>query len=243
MKIIPAIDLRDGKCVRLYQGDYNQQTVYDDNPVERAKAWEDNGAGLIHLVDLDGAREGFRINLDSIRAIRQAVRCELEVGGGIRSFDDAENLLQMGIERVILGTVAAKQPVLVDTLSKKYPGRIILGADALNGKVAVSGWQHAENLDVFEFAASFNHLQLAGVLFTDVATDGSLKGPNIPAQQKMGSMINQPLIASGGIGSLQDLQALRMAEIPNLYGVIVGTALYEKKFTLSEAVKAVTDAG
>lgn len=242
MKIIPAIDIRDNKCVRLYQGDYNKEKIYDEDPVARAKKWQNQGAHLIHIVDLDGAREGYRKNLDTILQIRNSVNCTLEVGGGIRSLDDAINLLESGIERIILGTIAVKQPFLVDTLAKKFPGRIILGADAKDGQVAVDGWLKAENLDVFEFAASFNHLDLAGVLFTDVATDGSLEGPNIPAQQKMGSLINQPLIASGGIGSLNDLDSLKKAEINNLAGIIVGTALYEKKFTLQEAIEAVSDA-
>lgn len=238
MIVIPAIDLIAGRCVRLYKGDYQREKVYDTDPVARARFWHENGANLIHLVDLDGAREGFGANGEVIRSIRKGVDCLLEVGGGIRSAEDAQYYLEMGIDRVILGTMAARDPVPVEYLAGKYPGRIIVGADAIKGRVAIQGWQKTAARDVFSFAASFNHLNLAGILFTDVDTDGTLQGPNIAAQRRMGESIDNPLIASGGISRLDDISRLAGAGIPNLYGVVVGTALYEEVFTLPEALAA-----
>jgi len=241
--IIPAIDLIDGKCVRLYKGDYSKKKIYDDSPANRAKIWEDGGAQIIHLVDLEGAKDGLQGNFEAIKSIREIVKCKLEIGGGIRSFEDAEKYLQIGIDRVIIGTAALKNPSLVDALSNMYPNQIIVGADAKNDKVSIDGWQNEGELDIYEFAASFNHLNLAGIVFTDIATDGTLQGPNIPAQIKMGKIIKNPLIASGGISSLEDIKKLAEASIKNIEGVIVGTALYEEKFTLSEAIAEAANVG
>ena len=242
MIIIPAIDLIGGKCVRLYKGDYNKEKVYDENPASRARKWQDGGAELIHIVDLEGAKDGEQPNLEAIRSIRNAVDCKIEVGGGIRCAEDAERLLELGVDRVILGTLAVRDPVPVEYLARKYPDRIILGADARDGKITSSGWLKTDDRDAYGFAAGFNSLPLAGVLFTDIETDGALCGPNIPAQMKMGQAITNPLIASGGISSLEDISKLATAGIPNLYGVIIGTALYEEAFTLEEAIGA-ADAG
>ena len=236
MIIIPAIDLIGGRCVRLYKGDYDKETVYDAVPANRAAFWEESGAALIHIVDLEGAKDGEQPNLAAIRSIRERVSCPIEVGGGIRSAEDAERLLNLGVDRVILGTLAMRDPVPVDYLSRKYPGKIILGADARDGMISSDGWKKSGGIDVFDFAAGFNDLPLGGVLFTDIDTDGTLCGPNITAQRRMGEVITNPLIASGGISSLADIKALADAGIPNLYGVIIGTALYEKRFTLQEAI-------
>ena len=242
MRIIPAIDLRGGRCVRLFKGDYAMEKVYDDDPASRAKAWEEGGAELIHVVDLDGARDGIRRNMESIQAIRMAVSCMIEVGGGVRSLEDARALFEHGIDRVVIGTGAQRNKLLVESLANLYPGRVILGADAKNDKLAVEGWHSVSADNVYSFAASFNNLPLAGVIYTDVDTDGTLKGPNIPAQRKMGDVISCPLIASGGISNLEDLHRLAEAGIRKLDGVIVGTALYEGRFTLTEAIQAVQDA-
>lgn len=242
MLIIPAIDLIGGQCVRLYKGDYAREKVYDPDPARRARFWQEGGAELIHIVDLEGARGGEQPNLEAIRAIRAAVSCAIEVGGGIRSAEDAERLLEAGINRVIVGTLAMRDPVPVEYLARRYPERIILGADARDGLVSSDGWEKTAGRDVYEFAASFNRLPLGGVLFTDIDTDGTLTGPNIPAQRRMGGVITNPLIASGGIASLDDITALARAGIPNIYGVIIGTALYEGLFTLEQAIAAVRTA-
>ena len=242
MLVIPAIDIRGGKCVRLFKGDYAQEKTYDEDPAARARLWEQGGAGLVHVVDLDGARDGIRKNMDAIRAIRKATGCRLEVGGGIRSIEDAEALLKSGIDRVVIGTIALQNPMLVESLAELYPGRIILGADARGGKLAVNGWKETADADVYEFAASFSDLPLAAIIFTDVDTDGTLKGPNIPAQTRMAAAISCPLIASGGISVLDDIVALSRTGIENLEGVIVGTALYENRFTLPEAIEVLRHA-
>ena len=242
MKIIPAIDLIDGKCVRLYKGDYKRVKIYDDNPVRRAGFWEDSGAQIIHLVDLDGAKDGTEVNFNIIKEIRKTVTCSLEIGGGIRSREDAVSYLDIGIDRIILGTSAVTNPELVHSLARDYPGRIIVGADAKNGKISVHGWQEEADIDSYDFAASFNNDELAGILFTDIDTDGTLSGPNIRAQREMGKSIDNPLIASGGISSLEDLKTLAGADIKNLWGVVVGIALYEKKFTLQDAITEVNNA-
>jgi len=241
MLIIPAIDLRDGKCVRLYKGDYDQEKLYDDDPSARARLWAEAGAERIHIVDLDGARSGERRNTRAISAIRAAVTQELELGGGIRTLEDARIVFDLGIDFVILGTAALHNPALVEELAALYPGRVILGADARNGSVAVDGWRNDGARDVYEFARSFSHLPLGGVIFTDVDTDGTLAGPNIEAQRRMASSISLPLIASGGISSIQDLLDLAGAGIPRLQGVITGRALYEGCFTLEEAIRRVRD--
>jgi len=238
MVIIPAIDLLGGKCVRLYKGDYAREKRYDDDPAARARLWADAGADLIHLVDLEGARSGERCNMPAVAAIREAVTVELELGGGIRTAEDARALFDMGIDRVIIGTAALHNPALVGELAVRYPGKILLGADARGGRLAVDGWQVESTRDVYDFAEGFSHLPLAGVVFTDVDTDGTLSGPNIEAQRRMASRVRAPLIASGGIASLDDLIRLSMAGIDGLAGVIVGRALYEGCFTLQEGIEA-----
>ncbi|MDR2733361.1 MAG: 1-(5-phosphoribosyl)-5-[(5-phosphoribosylamino)methylideneamino]imidazole-4-carboxamide isomerase [Spirochaetota bacterium] len=238
MLIIPAIDLRDGKCVRLYKGDYAQEKIYDDNPASRARLWEEAGAARIHIVDLDAARSGTSANIEAIRAIRDATGARLELGGGIRSREDAERIFDLGIDYVIIGTAALQNPGLVENLALQFPERILLGADARNGMIATHGWQTDSVQDVYAFARGFTDLPLAGVIFTDVDTDGTLDGPNIEAQRRMASCISLPLIASGGVSSMQDIQDLANAGIPRLQGVIVGRAVYEGRLDLAEAVQA-----
>jgi len=241
MLIIPAIDIRDGKCVRLYKGDYAQEKAYDDNPAARARLWEEAGAARIHIVDLDAARSGKSANTRAIRAIRDAVGARLELGGGIRSREDAERVFDLGIDYVIIGTAAQQDPQLVEKLALRFPERVLLGADARNGMIATHGWQTDSALDVYDFARSFSGLPLGGVIFTDVDTDGTLNGPNIEAQRRMASCISCPLIASGGISSMQDLRDLASADIPRLLGVIVGRAVYEGRLDLAEAVREFHD--
>jgi len=237
MLIIPAIDIRGGKCVRLYKGDYAQEKAYDDDPASRARLWQECGASRIHIVDLDAARSGKSANTEAIRAIRAAVSAQLELGGGIRSQEDAARVFDLGIDYAIIGTAAQQDPQLVEKLALQFPGRVLLGADARNGTIATHGWLADSALDAYDFARGFSGLPLGGVIFTDVDTDGTLGGPNIEAQRRMASCVSLPLIASGGISSMQDLRNLAGAGIPRLLGVIVGRAVYEGRLDLAEAVR------
>lgn len=234
MLIIPAIDLKDGRCVRLRQGRADEVTVYSDDPVETARRWASEGAELIHIVDLDGAFSGNQKNLESILAIRQAVDVTLEVGGGIRTIEDIERLISLGIDRVILGTVAIKDPELLTLAAEKYPGKILVGIDAKEGKVAIKGWVEVTERDALDFAKSVEHLPLAGIIYTDIKRDGMLTGPNIETTRTMVENLRLPVIASGGISSIEDIKALK--RIQGLFGAITGKALYSGAISLKEAI-------
>jgi len=234
MLIIPAIDLKDGRCVRLRQGRAEEVTIYSDDPVQTARKWVSEGAQLIHIVDLDGAFSGNQKNLESISAIRKAVHVTLQVGGGIRTMEDIRKLLDIGIDRVILGTVAIKNPELLKKAADSYPERIIVGIDAKDGKVAIKGWQELTEIDALEFAKSIEPLPLAAVVYTDIKRDGMLTGPNIETTRAMVEHLRLPVIASGGISSLQDIKALKT--IKGLFGAITGKALYTGAISLKEAI-------
>ncbi len=234
MLIIPAIDLKEGRCVRLRQGRAEDLTVYSDDPVQTARRWVSEGAELIHIVDLDGAFSGNQKNLESIRAIRRAVDVVLEVGGGIRTMDDIERLLSLGIDRIILGTIAIKDPELLKEAAESYPERLLVGIDAKDGKVAIKGWTEVTELQALEFARSIESLPLGGIIYTDIKRDGMLTGPNIETTRQMVEHLRLPVIASGGISSIDDIKALK--SIPNLYGAITGKALYSGALSLKEAI-------
>jgi phosphoribosylformimino-5-aminoimidazole carboxamide ribotide isomerase len=234
MIIIPAIDLKDGKCVRLLQGKKEEVTVYSDDPVAVAKHWEGLGAELLHIVDLDGAFTGEQKNFDKIQAIRKAISIPVEVGGGIRDIQRIENLISMGIDRVIIGTSAVKNPTIVKEACKKFPGKILVGIDAKNGKVAVKGWVELTEFDAIEFAKQMEDSGITGIIYTDILRDGMLTGPNIEAMSRMVEAINIPVIASGGVSKLDDIQNLM--NIKNLWGVITGKALYSGALDLKEAI-------
>lgn len=236
MLIIPAIDLKNGKCVRLLQGRAEDSTIYSDNPAETARKWQALGAQLIHIVDLDGAFSGAQSNTESIAAIRKAVDIGLEIGGGIRSMETIVKLFEMGIDRVILGTIAVKEPDLLKKAAEKFPGRIIAGIDAKNGKVAISGWVETTDIDGLELAARMEKNGGAGIIYTDISKDGMMVGPNIPATRKMAESVKIPVIASGGISSLQDIRNL--LEIKKLWGAITGKAIYSGSLDLKEAIRA-----
>tara|TARA_Y100001968_G_scaffold69693_1_gene60829 strand:+ start:9350 stop:10117 length:768 start_codon:yes stop_codon:yes gene_type:complete len=238
MQIIPAIDLLDGMCVRLNQGNYNMVTQFNSDPVEQAIKWQSNGAKRIHIVDLDAAKTGKPINDKKIKQITKAIDIPIQIGGGIRGEERVEELLSYGIERVILGTIAIEKPNLVKDLTNKFPGRIIVGIDAKAGKVATRGWMTQSQTNANDLARSLSSLNLAAIISTDISTDGTLKGPNLNALKEIAIQTQIPIIASGGVGSISDLLALTSLESYGIIGVIVGRALYDGTIDLQEAIKA-----
>ncbi len=237
MLVIPAIDLKDGLCVRLLQGRKDDSTVYSDDPAAMARKWQSCGAKLLHVVDLDGAFTGHQKNVESIIAIRKAVSMEIEVGGGIRDLARIDRLIGLGIDRVILGTVAIENPELVREASAKHPGRVLVGIDAKNGNVAVKGWVEVTRVLATDLALQMQEAGAAGVIYTDIAKDGMLAGPNIEATAELVRQLKIPVIASGGVSSLDDIR--RLAAIPQLFGAITGKALYSGALDLAEAIQAV----
>lgn len=235
MFVIPAIDLKDGLCVRLLQGRKEDATVYSSDPAATAVKWESCGAKLLHVVDLDGAFTGNQKNLDSIRKIRAAVAMDIEVGGGIRDMARIDHLIALGINRVILGTVAIVKPELITEAARKYPGKVLVGIDAKHGLVAVKGWVEVTRSKPAELALAMQNHGAAGIIYTDISKDGMMTGPNIEATRKMVESLAIPVIASGGVSSIEDLKNL-MA-IKNLWGAITGKALYSGSLDLEEAIK------
>ena len=239
MEIIPAIDLLGGACVRLHQGDYNQVTRFSDDPVAQALSWQEQGATRLHLVDLDGAKSGDPVNDASVRAITAALTIPVQLGGGVRSVERAESLLACGLDRVILGTAAIENPALVGELASKYPNRIIVGIDARDGKVATRGWIEESNVEATTLAKELSQVGIAAIISTDIATDGTLAGPNLDALRSMAEASAVPVIASGGVGCMADLLALLALEPHGVSGVIVGRALYDGRVMLREGIEAV----
>ena len=237
MLIIPAIDLKDGKCVRLLQGREDAATVYSEDPVLTARLWESCGARLLHVVDLDGAFTGSQKNLQAVKRIRESVGMEMEMGGGIRDMEKIDELVGMGIHRVILGTVAIEKPALLKEACKKYPGKIIVGIDAREGKVAVKGWVEVTTIDAKSLARESERKGVAGIIYTDIARDGMMTGPIIMAVSEIVRTVNIPVIASGGVSSLEDIKRLR--DIEGLWGVITGKAIYSGSLDLREAINLV----
>ncbi|ACK64429.1 phosphoribosylformimino-5-aminoimidazole carboxamide ribotide isomerase [Rippkaea orientalis PCC 8801] len=239
MDVIPAIDLLDGRCVRLYQGDYQQSQVYNDNPVEVARQWADQGATYLHLVDLDGAKQGKPVNLASIEAIIRGISIPVQVGGGLRDRASIVQLFNLGVDRAIVGTVAVENPTLVKELCAEFPRKIAVGIDARNGKVATRGWLETSEVIATELAQEMAQLGAAAIIYTDIHRDGTLSGPNREALRELASNIEIPVIASGGISSLTDLLGLLSLEPLGVTGVIVGKALYTGDVDLSEALRAI----
>lgn len=233
MTIYPAIDIKDGKCVRLQQGRFNQVSVYGEDPAEVALRWQSMGAEYLHVVDLDGALKGGAVSAAAIQAICRQVDMPVQTGGGVRSLADIENRLSWGVNRVILGTAAVTQPELVARAVEKYGDKIAVGIDAKNGYVATHGWEQVSGKDAVGFAHEMESLGVSTIIYTDIATDGMLSGPNISAMQDMAQAINLNIIASGGVGSLDDILALRPTGV---HGVIVGKALYTGRVDLAQAI-------
>lgn len=239
MEIIPAIDLLDGQCVRLHQGDYGQVTRFSDNPLSQALDWQRQGAQRLHLVDLDAARSGKPVNDVVIQTITEELAIPVQLGGGVRSLERAEQLLACGLDRVILGTVAVENPELVRQLARRHPGRVVVGIDARDGLVATRGWLESTPLRATALAASLADSGVAAIVSTDIATDGTLAGPNLAALREMAAASPIPVIASGGIGELEHLLSLLSLEPLGVSGVIVGRALYDGRIDLAEALQAI----
>lgn len=238
MLILPAIDLRGGQCVRLKQGDYAQETVFGADPAEMAQRWVDQGAQFLHIVDLDGAKEGRPVNQESIRAILKAVNVPCQLGGGIRSEENIQEVLDWGVERVILGTRALQAPDWLERMSQRYPGKIVLGIDAKNGLVATAGWLDVSEASALDFAKQCADLPLAALVYTDISKDGMLLGPNFNAMQEMAQTVPLPVIASGGVTTLEDIRQLSQL---GMAGCIVGRALYEGRLQLVDIFKVLVD--
>jgi phosphoribosylformimino-5-aminoimidazole carboxamide ribotide isomerase len=237
MLIIPAIDLYDRKCVRLYQGRKDKITVYSNDPLAIAKRWEDCGARQLHVVDLDGAFDGMAKNLDIVLEIQRQTSLTIEMGGGIRSADAVKNRLESGIDQVILGTMAQKSVSEVRLLSQLYPKQIILGIDARDGFVSVQGWTEQSSVAAIDLIDSYSGYPVASIIFTDIARDGTLEGPNLESLKKVISHTDIPIIASGGISELSDLEKINDCFGERLFGVILGKSLYDKRIDLNEAIR------
>lgn len=239
MEVIPAIDILDGKCVRLYQGDYQQTQIFDENPVAVAKEWADQGATRLHVVDLDGAKKGQPVNLEAIASIVQAVSISVQVGGGLREYASVANLLSLGVRQAILGTVAVEKPQVVEQLCQEFPGQIVVGIDARHGKVATRGWVETSEVLATSLAQQMAQRGAAAIIYTDIHRDGTLNGPNIEALRELAEAVNLPIIASGGVSSVTDLLSLLALEPLGVTSVIVGRALYTGDVILKEALQAV----
>lgn len=240
MIIIPAIDLRDGKCVRLAQGDFERLTVYSDDPVAMARTWQEQGAQRLHLVDLDGSLAGAPRNGEQIRAIVEELSVPVQVGGGIRNRETIDYYLGMGVQWVILGTAALKDEHFVRTACRDYEGRIILGIDAGDGKVAVQGWTEETVESPLSLARKYEQEGLAAIVYTDIKRDGMGAGVNCESTRMLAEAIEVPVIASGGVAGLDDIYRLRAIESSGVCGVIIGKALYSGTLSLPEAINAAT---
>jgi phosphoribosylformimino-5-aminoimidazole carboxamide ribotide isomerase len=237
MIIIPAIDLKGGQCVRLSQGDMDRATVYSENPAEMAKTWQSMGAQRIHVVDLNGAVSGQPKNRDAIIAIVSAVSVPVQLGGGIRDIETIKEYFSCGIDRVILGTAAIKNPLFLEESCRAWPGRIIVGIDAADGMVCVQGWTEKTAMSVVDLVKKIEHLPLAAIVFTDIKRDGMLTGPNIESTAQLARSTHIPVIASGGVSRIEDIEALLTAEQSGVSGVIIGRALYTGNLDLRECIR------
>jgi phosphoribosylformimino-5-aminoimidazole carboxamide ribotide isomerase len=235
VEIWPAIDLRGGKCVRLRQGDYGHETVFGNDPAAMARHWVNLGATCLHLVDLDGARDGQPANLPSVRSILDAVDVPCELGGGIRSEESIRSLLDLGLARLVVGTLALREPDWFRRMCRQFPGQLVLGIDARGGRVATDGWQATSDVAATELAQRFAGEPLAAIVYTDIATDGMLAGPNLSEMAAMQAAVEWPVVASGGVTTKEDVA--RLAAVP-MAGCIIGRALYEGTLTLPEALAA-----
>jgi phosphoribosylformimino-5-aminoimidazole carboxamide ribotide isomerase len=237
MRIWPAIDLRGGKCVRLRQGDYERETAYGDDPAEMACRWVSEGASCLHLVDLDGARDGASANLPAIKAILAAVNVSCQLGGGIRDDASIERLLDMGLARLVVGTRALQDPDWFRRACRRFPGQLALAIDANGGLVATNGWLKTSSIRAIDLARQFDGEPLAAIVFTDIGRDGMLQGPNFDAMAEMNGAVETPVIASGGVTTANDVR--RLAAI-GMAGCIIGRALYEGNLSLANALAAAT---
>jgi phosphoribosylformimino-5-aminoimidazole carboxamide ribotide isomerase len=236
MVVIPAIDLKDGQCVRLIQGQYHRQITYNDDPAAQARQFADEGAAWLHVVDLDGAKVGRSVNTDTIRAIVELGQLKVEVGGGIRDEEAIRQLLDLGVERVIIGTKAVEDFEWFSNMAQIFPQRLVLGLDARGSKVATRGWLQDSSMQVLEFASQTAALPLSAIIYTDISKDGMLCGPNLERTKALAEHVDLPVIASGGVASVDDIRNVASCKV--IAGVIVGRSLYEGTLTLPDAIKA-----
>lgn len=236
MIIFPAIDLKDGKCVRLFKGDMNQATIFNDNPASQAKEFENAGFKFLHLVDLDGAIAGKSMNEESIKAILKTVKIPVQLGGGIRTLEQIEKWLSLGINRVILGSIAQKNPDLVIEACKKFPDQIVIGIDAKDGMVAVEGWVETSEISAIDLAKKLGYCGAAAIIYTDISRDGTLSGFDFTGTKKLAENLLIPVIASGGISNLEDVLKVKSLEQFGVIGTIIGRALYDKKILPKDLV-------
>lgn len=239
MELIPAIDLLDGKVVRLQQGRYDEVTVYDDDPVAMAKRFEKQGAKRLHVVDLEGARRGQPAHVPIIQSILRETKLQVQVGGGVRNEDVAAEWVDAGAARVVLGTVVVKAPDVARAICTRYPGAVVMALDAREGKLAVEGWQEQSGQDVIALAKEVDRWDIGAILFTNILKDGTRKGPDVEGTARLQSQVDTTVIASGGIGALDDLRALSAAGVRS---AVCGRALYSGAFTLSQALAALEEA-
>ena len=235
MKIFPAIDIKDKKCVRLVKGDFNNKTEYEMSPVEQASKYKDHGFKNLHIVDLDGALAGETTNLDTIQDIVSKFDFKIEVGGGIRNFDSIQKYVDSGVDKVILGSAAIKDKKFLKKTCEKFPGKIALGLDAKDGKLSVSGWRESSNISTLEFLKEVNDYGVSRLIFTDINKDGTKESPNFDETLRVASISNCPVIISGGVSSINDIKKAR--DIKNIEGIIVGKAIYDGDINLEELVK------
>lgn len=236
MKLFPAIDIRGGKCVRLLKGDFDQETVFSDSPAEMAAQWESQGAEFLHLVDLDGARAGKPQNLATVKAILEKVKIPVELGGGIRTLEHIEEVLNLGVRRVILGSVAVHDPALVKAACEKYGDRVVVGIDAKDGMVAVEGWAETSNLEAPVLGKMMADAGVKTIIYTDISRDGTLSGVNVEATVEMARRSGLEVVASGGVKSIEDIRALKAYEKEGIAGAILGKSLYMHTLDLKEAL-------
>jgi phosphoribosylformimino-5-aminoimidazole carboxamide ribotide isomerase len=237
MILFPAIDLKDGACVRLLRGRMSDATVYNTDPAAQANNFAAAGCHWLHIVDLNGAFAGRSVNAEAVRAILAAVDIPVQLGGGIRSLDAIESWLDAGVARVILGTAAVRRPQLVREACELFPGRVAVAIDARGGKVAVEGWAETSLTEATDLARAFENVGVAAIVYTDIERDGTLEGPNASATAALARAITTPVIASGGVASLADLQALTAHEADGIVGIIVGRALYDGRLELAESLR------
>jgi phosphoribosylformimino-5-aminoimidazole carboxamide ribotide isomerase len=241
MILFPAIDLKDGQCVRLKLGDMDQATIYNDNPAAQAEAFEAQGFEWLHVVDLNGAFEGEAVNGLAVEAILDATSNPVQLGGGIRTLDHIETWLNKGVARVILGTIAVRNPDLVKEACKNFPDQVAVGIDAKGGKVAVEGWAEASTLGVIELAQKFEGAGVAAIIYTDIDRDGILAGINWDSTIALANAVSIPVIASGGLASIADVQRMLMPDASKLEGAITGRALYDGRLNAAEALRLIAD--
>jgi phosphoribosylformimino-5-aminoimidazole carboxamide ribotide isomerase len=238
MRIIPAVDIKEGRCVRLVQGKSDQETVYSNDPLSMANHWDEEGAQTIHVVDLDGAFQGSPINSEIVKKIIYSSSVDIQVGGGIRTLETIEAYVKAGAYRVILGTIAQKEPEFVEEACRRFPDKIIIGIDAQNGLVAVKGWVEVSKQKATDLAQKMKGFRIAGFIFTDISRDGMLQGPNLESIQEFAECAQLPVIASGGVSRLEDIKNLAKLESYGVEAVIIGKALYDKTISFKEAREA-----